>query len=153
SPRQRCRWRATSACRWWPKASRPRRSASILPSAVATRCRATCSRARSRSTPSRTGFAPTARCKRSGAAFRLPRLLGAPEDFHPEGGRLASGGAREHELPAFDIHPDAVLGRELAFQDRPRERVLDALLDRALQGPRAEHRVEAGLRQLGERRV
>ena len=59
----------------------------------------------------------------------------------------------EHHLAAAVVDGDGVLGREASFEDRLRERVLDLRLDRALERPRAVHRVEADLGELGERRV
>src|SRR5690606_40892066 len=59
----------------------------------------------------------------------------------------------EHQHASTGVDPDAVPGSESAFQDRLRERILDALLDRALERPGAENRVEARTRQLGQRAV
>jgi hypothetical protein len=58
----------------------------------------------------------------------------------------------ERELAvALHVHRDHVLRAELALQDQLGHRVLDALLDRALERPRTEHRVEADLGQFGQR--
>ena len=59
--------------------------------------------------------------------------------------------ALEDELAAFDIDRDHILRAEAAGEDHARHRVLDLLLDRALERPRTEHRVEAGLGDLGQR--
>jgi hypothetical protein len=59
--------------------------------------------------------------------------------------------AGEDEAIAFNIHRHHVLRPELAFQDQLGHRVFDALLDRALQRPRAEHRIEADLGQRRQR--
>src|SRR5436853_7040634 len=48
----------------------------------------------------------------------------------------------EAEHAALRIHPDGVLGSELALQDCLRERVLDLLLHRALERTRAADRIE-----------
>jgi hypothetical protein len=79
---------------------------------------------------------PAARRKRA-AALAVSRRRASVHD------------AREDELIAFHVHRHDVLRPELAFQDQLGHRVLDALLDRALQWPRAEHRIEA---DLGQRR-
>jgi hypothetical protein len=50
-------------------------------------------------------------------------------------------------------HPDIIAGQELPFQDPLRERILDLLLDRALQGPRAVHRIESRLADMIARRI
>ena len=67
------------------------------------------------------------------------------------GGRLtppALFSLRERDLAAVRVDLDRVARREAAGEDLLRQRVLDLLLDRALQRPRAVDRVEAGLRDL-----
>jgi hypothetical protein len=49
------------------------------------------------------------------------------------------------------VDDHGVAADELALQDLFGQRVLDLLLDRALERPRAVHRVEAGLAELVER--
>src|SRR6202012_4076930 len=58
-------------------------------------------------------------------------------------GTLAS--LLEREFTAVHANADAVTGGELVAQNALRERVLDLLLDRALERPRAVHWIEAGL--------
>ncbi|CAI09933.1 hypothetical protein ebB234 [Aromatoleum aromaticum EbN1] len=67
--------------------------------------------------------------------------------------RVLSVALRKDYPPAFDIDEHLVLCAELPFQDRLRERIFDALLDRALERARAEHRIETGRRKLRKRRV
>src|SRR5690349_17396228 len=55
--------------------------------------------------------------------------------------------AREVETGRAHAHPDRVAGGEVAAQDPLRERVLELLLDRALERPRAVDRVESRLRE------
>src|SRR5438034_11642203 len=54
----------------------------------------------------------------------------------------------EGERARLHVDVDRVLGREPALEDRFRERVLDLLLDRALERPRPVDRIEPRLRQL-----
>ena len=58
--------------------------------------------------------------------------------------------ALEREIVADELDRDHILRAEAPFQDQLGDRVLDAPLDLALEWPRAEHRVEAGLRQFGQ---
>src|SRR5882672_5540545 len=60
------------------------------------------------------------------------------------------GGLFELHRAAAVFDTDDVLRGEPALEDLFRERVLDALLDRALQWPRAVDRIEAGLGELRE---
>src|SRR5438094_4547402 len=60
------------------------------------------------------------------------------------------GGVLELHRAAAVFDADDVLRGELAFEDLFRERVLDALLDRALERPRAVDRIEAGPGELRE---
>src|SRR5713226_5228081 len=75
-------------------------------------------------------------------------------------GRLAGGnrflrglvrGALELHRAVAVFDSDQVLRREPAFENPLRERILDGLLDGALERPRAVDRIEAGLCELGER--
>src|SRR5213078_1839760 len=64
----------------------------------------------------------------------------------------ASGGsvletALEVEPARVRRHANRVAGPEVPAQDPLRERILELLLDRALERPRAVHGVEAGLRE------
>src|ERR1700740_309702 len=59
----------------------------------------------------------------------------------------------EGELAAARADADPVARHEFALQDTRRERVLDLLLDGALQRPRAVHRIEAGLAEQVARAV
>src|SRR5437879_13828555 len=61
--------------------------------------------------------------------------------------RHPPSGLREHQLRVADADAYAVARRELPLQDLLRQRVLDMLLDGALQRPRPVHRVEARLPQ------
>src|SRR5207248_11088937 len=65
-------------------------------------------------------------------------------------GRLPLPGHRllESERSRLRIHANGVLRPELALEDRFRQRVLELLLDRALEGTCAIHRIEARLREL-----
>src|SRR6266705_3253406 len=60
-------------------------------------------------------------------------------------------GALELHRAAAVRDPDQVLRREPAFENPLRERVLDGLLDGALERPRSVDRVETALGELGER--
>src|SRR5271156_1339255 len=51
----------------------------------------------------------------------------------------------EDQVVTFHFRNHAIAGREFAAQDLLRHRILDLGLDRALQGPRAVHRVEPSL--------
>ena len=88
--------------------------------------------------------------------FRVP-VFGPANESIPgrtralaEGDRITVPGIGV-ELAVLDIHRDHVLRAEAPFEDQLGHRVLDAPLDLALQRPRAEHGVEAGLGQLGQR--
>src|SRR5258706_16330035 len=59
-------------------------------------------------------------------------------------------GVLELHRAAAVFDPDDVLRGEPAFEDLFRERVLDALLDRALERPSAVDRVETGFGELRE---
>src|SRR5512139_547951 len=60
----------------------------------------------------------------------------------------------ERERTVFYRHLDHVARPEVAPEDPLRQRVLELVLDRALERPRTIHRVEAGLaEQVARRRV
>src|SRR5215468_6585009 len=73
------------------------------------------------------------------ARLRTPRLAGSAAC------RAALIGPGEDELPVARGGADAIARDELALQDLLRERILDLLLDGALERPRPVHRIEAGL--------
>src|SRR5882672_11214374 len=81
----------------------------------------------------------------------LPVDSGRP-DFTGESAALA-GFRGKLELPALHGNPHSPSGAKLALQDLLGERILDALLDRALERARAVHRVIAGLAQVIAGRV
>src|SRR5579872_4756705 len=54
-------------------------------------------------------------------------------------------GLREGKLALAHAHADLIARNELPFQDARRERILDLLLDRALQRPSTVYRIEARL--------
>src|SRR5256885_4256134 len=85
-------------------------------------------------------------------AFHIEIELGVT-DLRSHLGSALQALLLEAEHPSLRIHPDGVLRRELAFQDRFRQRILDLLLDRALERPRAVDRIESGFRKLGHCRV
>ena len=64
------------------------------------------------------------------------------------GGPLPLG---EREMPAFGVDMNGVAAAELAAEDLLRQRVLQLLLDRALERTRAVHRVEADIAQQVEK--
>src|SRR5687767_13909450 len=59
----------------------------------------------------------------------------------------------EDHLPIPHIDPDRVFRPELAFEYRAGEGVLDLRLDRPLERPRAEHRIEADRSDLLQRGI
>src|SRR5690554_1246564 len=67
--------------------------------------------------------------------------------------RGRESGLVEAQAAATRIHADAVARAEAAFEDGPRQRVLDLLLDRPLERTGAIHRVEAGLGDVRDRGV
>src|SRR5258708_27807891 len=78
------------------------------------------------------------------------------ESFSQGEARLRGGAGLlllEDGLAAAIVGVDRVLGREAALEDRLGEGVLELRLDGALERPRAVDRIEAGFRQLGDRRV
>ncbi len=60
-------------------------------------------------------------------------------------------GLREGQHHAVGVDHDGVAGAELAAEDAVRQRVLQLLLDRALERARAVHRVEADVAEQGQR--
>jgi hypothetical protein len=56
----------------------------------------------------------------------------------------------EHQLAASGVDLHGVAAGELAGEDALRQRVLQLLLDRALERPRAVHGVEADVAQQGQ---
>src|SRR5688500_3897801 len=61
--------------------------------------------------------------------------------------------ATEHQLPALGIHAYYISAAERAGQDLLRQRVLELLLERALERAGAVHRIEADVAQQVERLV
>lgn len=83
------------------------------------------------------GAAKFALRQRKGGA--MPRQRTTPGRRRPCGDP-AQPSPSKTDLPLLRIHLDAVLGSEMPFDDLLCQRVLDALPDRALQRPGAEHR-------------
>src|SRR3546814_10229135 len=67
--------------------------------------------------------------------------------------RAGESGLFEHQVPTFGIHAHRVAIAELPGQDLRRQRILQLLLDRALERTRAVDRVEADVAEQVERLV
>src|SRR5215469_3555275 len=83
--------------------------------------------------------APRAARHRGAAQYVARRASGA--------GRPALIGLRERELAVVHADADAVAGHELALENLLRQRILDLLLNGALERAGAIHRIEARLTQ------
>ncbi len=82
-----------------------------------------------------------------GSAARGRRCIGPRASRRRRGGRGQCTTRVKTNSPPSTSTGITSFGPEAALQDQLGHRVLDALLDRALQRPRAEHRVEADLGQ------
>src|ERR1700734_1474911 len=94
--------------------------------------------------PAETSF-PASIAKRPSIWLGLPRLRGSAA--------LVQALLLEDQVITLHFRNHAIAGREFAAQDLLRQRILDLGLDRALQGPRAVHRIEPRLADAIARRV
>src|SRR5690606_12007229 len=91
-----------------------------------------------------------ARCWPSGnSPIRWPKWSWPPRPTAPRGpsDRPAGRSGGEGELAGLGVHVDGIALPELASQDLLRQRVLQLLLDRALQRARPVHGIETGIAQ------
>src|SRR6266850_1762597 len=81
------------------------------------------------------------------------RVPGSPADDVTGESSVLRGRGRKDELSALHRDADSLTRTEFAFQDLLRERIFDALLDGALQGPRTVYRVVTRFAQVVARGI
>src|SRR5665213_1289502 len=67
------------------------------------------------------------------------------ETYIPRRLKLVQAFLVEHQRAVLDLPNHAVAGDKVTLEDPLRQRIFNLRLNRALQGPRAIHRIEAGL--------